>query len=175
MIYGSEIALLKLAAEFTKYYKVHIFGPNISNTVTKNDIKFQNSRDLHQFQKQNTIDVMIISRYIHYFIEFTNTAKQTYIWMHDMLIHSAWNFKLMTSDAKHLLENTIDNIDGLIALSPWHKEYILKYYDVDPDKILIIGNAIDPTLFSKPVEKVPNRFIYTSAPNRGLDRLIEYF
>jgi hypothetical protein len=39
----------------------------------------------------NKIDVMIISRYVYYFLENTISARKTYIWLHDTLLQPYWN------------------------------------------------------------------------------------
>ncbi|CAB4805349.1 MAG: glycosyltransferase [Actinobacteria bacterium] len=176
VLYGAELATVSLAEQLAQFYDVHVFGPSLTNS-NHNHVRYRSSHELDAFQLSNVVDVMIISRYVHYFLEFTNRARATYIWLHDVRVHPYWRAMVLPQKAKHLLENQMSNIDGLIVLSPWHKEEVLAHYDVDPAKVFVIGNAIEPERFTPhPIDaKVPNRFIYTSAPNRGLDVLIDCF
>jgi glycosyltransferase involved in cell wall biosynthesis/GR25 family glycosyltransferase involved in LPS biosynthesis len=174
-VYGSELALIRLAERLANFYDVYIYGACIREELEFAGVKYFNSGSLNDFQKKNTIEIMIISRYVHYFIEFTNRAKKTYVWMHDMSCQPYWNGIEIPKSAKYLMENVMPGIDGLIALTEWHKGFILEHYDVDPNKIFIIGNGINTSLFNEPVQKIKNRFIWSSAPNRGLAKLVEYF
>lgn len=173
--YGSEIALLNLAAQLVKFYRVYIFGRCTILEIERNGIVFRNSDKLNNFSKTHTIDVMVVSRYVHYFLEFTNRARKTYIWMHDPLSQHYWSGKELPCCAKYLIENIMPTIDGMVAQCTWHKDYILQNYDIDPNKVFTIGNAINADLFGGQVEKQKNRFIWTSNPDRGLSHMLEYF
>jgi len=173
-VYGSELALQKISKLFTEDYDVYIFGPAFERRMI-DKITFMNSTDLNDFGKKNEIDIMIISRYIHYFLEFKINVRKTYLWLHDMLLQPFWNGKPLPSEGKYLLENMMDRIDGVIVLCEWHKQNVLNFFEIDSSKIFIIGNGIDINDFDHQVEKVKNRFIYISNPIRGLSQLIEHF
>jgi glycosyltransferase involved in cell wall biosynthesis len=173
-IYGAELALKTLAELFTKTHNVFIFGACIKE-VNVNNVQYFNSNILNQFMENNIVDVMIISRYIYYFLEFNIKARKTYLWVHDHLMQSPWDFKFLPSHAKYLLLNVIDKIDGVIVLSEWHKKVILDFYNIDSSKIFIFGNAINTLQYNKNVTRVKNRFIYISAPCRGLEQLVNHF
>ena len=138
---------------------------------------FFNSSQYPDFQKGHTIDILIISRYVHYFLEYECTAKQVYIWVHDVVLQSYWQYKILTDASKHLMRNMLPKIDGFVTLCDWHKNHFLNFYELPKEKVFIIGNALDMSLFTslEPVVRERNRFIYTSAPNRGIDKLVEYF
>ena len=174
-VYGAEFALKSFAEELIKTHRVFIFGASLNN-ANVNFVNYSNSNSLNKFMKENIIDVMIVSRYIYHFLEFDNKPKKTYIWLHDTVTHSAWNGRFMPEEGKFLLKNIINKIDGIVLLTEWHKKFFLSHYDdIDPAKIWIIGNAIDVSRYNKKVERVKNRFIYTSNPNRGLRQLVEHF
>ena len=173
-IYGSELALKCLAEVFTKTHNVYIFGACLKDT-TVNNVQYCNSHGLNQFMIDNIVDVMIISRYIYYFLEFNIKALKTYVWVHDDHVQYPWDFKYLPNKGKYLLENMMHKIDGIIALSEYHKTNLLNFYKIDPAKVFIIGNAIDTTRYNKSVERVKNRFIYTSCPQRGLEQLVTHF
>ena len=172
--YGSELALKSLAEHLTKTYDVYVFGTGQSNNI-KNGVYYNNSSFFSTFQKNNVIDILVISRYIHFFLEFKNTALKTYIWFHDNLAHPYWHGLAFPQDGKFLIENMEDKINGIVTLSDWHKGNIVKHYDYNQHKVSVIGNAINTSLFDKKIDKVKNRFIYTSSPVWGLDKLVNYF
>jgi GR25 family glycosyltransferase involved in LPS biosynthesis/glycosyltransferase involved in cell wall biosynthesis len=175
-VYGSELALISLSEQLANYYEVFIFGASFHKEIEHKGVRYFNSNKLNEFMNTHEVEVMIVSRYVHYFLEFTaNKPKKTYVWMHDMVAQPYWNGLELPRSAKYVVENMMPHIDGIIALSEWHKKFLLQQYNVNPNKIFIIGNAIDTSKFNKKVEKVKNRFIYTSAPNRGLNHLINYF
>lgn len=171
---GSEISLINLAEVFSKTHNVYIFGACLKE-ATVNNVQYFNSNILNQFMNDNIIDVMIVFRYIYYFLEFNIKAKKIYVWLQDQLMQSAWDFKILPKNAKYLLENMIDKIDGIVVLTEWHRNGILDFYNFDPDKVVIIGNAIDVTRYNKSIQRVKNRFIYTSDPSRGLEQLVTHF
>lgn len=174
--YGSELATFELAKEFTKIYDVYIFGTQIFNKKIVDNIIFMNSSQLMNFQENNKIDVLIVSRYIHFFVEFKSLAKKTYLWFHDNYAHSYWHGLAFPETGKYLLQNVIDKINGVITLSNWHRNLILSHYKFNPKKVLIIGNAINTTkLQNISRNKIKNSFAYVSSPNRGLKQLINHF
>ena len=172
-VYGSEYALKKISELLTEYYDVYIFGSFENKIVNK--VTFKNFIYLNDFSKLNEIDVMIVSRYIHYFIEYRITARKTFIWLHDILLQPYWRGAELPEGGKYLLENVINQINGIVVLCDWHKQMVLKYLNIDENKIFIIGNGIDTTYFDHKVDRVKNRFIYMSNPNRGLLKLVSHF
>ena len=177
-IYGAELALLNICKYLMKYYNVFVFGHNCNNSRI-NDVSFLHSKTFHDFISNNEIDVLIISRYIHYFIEFPICAKKTFIWLHDSCYHSAWNGIRLPEGGKYLVNNVMDRIYKIVALSSWHKEYIMSLYGIPERKLSIIGNALNDQLFQdyqnfEDIEKIPYRFIYTTDANRGLEQLLDY-
>jgi glycosyltransferase involved in cell wall biosynthesis len=65
-------------------------------------------------------------------------------------------------------------IDRILALSEWHKSFLLKCYPlIHADKILVTRNGIDLSRFDRKVERNPKRVIYSSSPDRGLENLLE--
>jgi glycosyltransferase involved in cell wall biosynthesis len=174
-LYGSELALINLSKQLSKYYDVSIVGTSCE-TEEIDGVNYFNASELEEYMDKNTIEIMIVSRYIHYFIEYPIKAKRTYIWLHDGSYHYSWNGLFMPSYGKNLVNNLIDKIDGIICLTEWHKRSVVDLYKLTDDKVYVIGNGIDESMFEGlELDKVPQRFIYTSDVYRGLEQLVNYF
>lgn len=174
--YGSEIALRKLAAQFATRYNVFAFGTSFKD-VTDNNVRYMHSSQLKKFAESNIIDVMIISRYIYYYLEFPyNLAKQTYLWLHDTSPLPWWDFKVLPADGLTLLTNVIDKITGIVCLTDWHKQYNAHNLSIPRAKITTIGNGIDLADFNlRHLHKIKGRFIYCASPQRGMLDLVKNF
>ncbi len=172
LIYGSELAMVNVAERLAKGAEVHIFSFLIEKQWAENGVVYHPAADLRGFKE---IDVLVISRYINYFLEFKNNVKKTYIWLHDICFHPGWQGKHIPDNGKYLIQNLDGGIDGYIVLTEWHKALIHQTYDIPMEKLHIIGNGLNQDHFQGSVKKIKNRFIYTSSPNRGLKQLIEYF
>lgn len=185
-VYGSEIALYKLAIELSKIYNIYIITLNYIKSFKIDNIVFINADEFVNINV-NT-DILIISRYINYFIEYNFYASKIYLWMHDHFVHPYYKNFPIKYDAKNLLINVGEKIDKIITLTNTHKSVFYKHYfdnelSIDSkriyEKLDIIGNGIDILLFKKyehlQKEKKKYRFIWTSNFNRGIERAIEYF
>ena len=68
-VYGSEITTIKLVEISVNIYNVYIFIFNLSeeDEIIYNNVSYLNMNKLYDF---TNIDIMIIVRYINYFIYF---------------------------------------------------------------------------------------------------------
>ena len=171
--YGSEIALIKLSKEFSKKYRVIIFGNSIFNETTINDIEYLNSNKLEHFQQNNVVDITIISRYLSTFLDYEIKSKKTFLWVHDIYPQPYYEGVVLKNNGRELVRKLIDKIDGVVVLTNWHKEFIKWYYGIN--NVYIIGNGIDITKFEGENKKIKNKFIWTSHGYRGIDKMLEYF
>jgi FkbM family methyltransferase len=173
---GSETAAIYLAKNFSKNYEIYIGGEVIEEKV--DNITFINSDNLYKLLENNAFHTIIVSRYINFF-EFYKCVYtyQTYIWGHDIYLFSYDS----NNSVNNILLNYDDKIDGCICQTEWHKNLYAKSYEALHGKIHIINNGIDTSMFSavtntntpNSIEKVKNRFIYSSCMERGLERLLE--
>lgn len=94
-------------------------------------------------------------------------GKKNIIWQHNMpdqpVVSGMFN-KLF-----------IDAVDHFVFVSQYQLDEYKKLFDLDPDKVSVIENAIEPIEFVEKPSTDKIRLIYTSAPFRGLDVLIEAF
>jgi len=173
--YGSEITLIKLAMQFIKKYRVLIFGDSIFNEYYIDGIEFYNTLKYNEFQNNNNIDVVIISRYIFHLIDDEIKSRKIFIWIHDAIILPYYKGVSLPGEGKYFVKNISHKIDGFITLTNWHKNYFIEKYDVDPNKVFIISSAIDTNMFKGNFKKQRHKFIWTSHAARGVHKLIEYF
>jgi glycosyltransferase involved in cell wall biosynthesis len=84
------------------------------------------------------------------------TEAPTYFWCHDLMAMGGENTAIY---------------DKLLCLSPFHSRYVQAMQGIPKDKIILTRNGIDPEKFEgeKPA-KNPNKIIFPSSPDRGLDR-----
>ena len=178
---GCDKAVKKLAELLKQTYKVYIFGTNIIANV-HNEVHYENAQNLQNFSSGNNVHVMIICRYIHYFLHYRIQSYKTYLWIYDQIIQPVWNEKELPCCGKFLLHNVMHNLDGIITLSEWHKSIVTKILNIDSNRVCVIEDAIDlkdycdnntNIIFKQ--QKIKNRFIYNSASSKGLKKLVEHF
>lgn len=174
-IYGSEIALYNLALELTKYYDVYITSSNNYPDQKFGELQYLNKT--HLTDNTYHFNVMIVWRYMHFFVEYSVTVSdKTYLWFHDTYGLVWWNFKELPLRGIPLFNNVLPSIDKVVVLCEWHKENIMNLYSCDESKITIIGNGLTvPHVQPTAQQRVRHQFIWTSCPIRGLCKLVEFF
>lgn len=164
---GSEKAVAYISKCFPKDYNIFISGQVKNETI--DTIHY-----IHQDQLTNLIDstpfhTVIVSRYIGFYEMYqTCSFYQSFIWAHDTLLIP---YGCNLSD-NHILKKWNRYINGCVCLTEWHKTLFSEKYPELNDKITLINNGINLESFSKK-NKIKNKFIYTSCPERGLDALLK--
>lgn len=99
--------------------------------------------------------------------ELVDLDKKNIIWQHlnynEPLTHGMLNKFFLRS------------IDAFVYVSHWQYEKFRYVYSVPTENVYIIKNAIEPIEFIKRPKGEKIRLIYTSAPFRGLDVLLDAF
>lgn len=169
-IYGSELALVNLAAELAaRRHQVCITSMNHWPDADFDGLQYVH----HGRVRTMTFDVVIVWKQLNYFLYFADLAPQTFFWAHEVT-PGCWMEGVLLQAAP-LLANVRDRVTGYVALTEFHKRKMVDKYGLDESKVLVIGNAIQP-LPAPPVEqRVRNRFIWVSAYGRGLRQLVEFF
>ena len=182
---GSETAAISLARSLPPKYEIYIGGDVIEEKI--DNITFVNSFNLDTLLRNTALHTIIVSRYVNFF-EFYRSiyTHQTYIWAHDIHLITYGTY----SNVNDILINHSDKIKGCICQTEWHKNLYTESYKALSGKIHVINNGIDTSMFEAvnmtttittptstptptPKPKVKNRFIYSSCPERGLERLLE--
>ena len=196
--FGSELATRNLAIQFKHQIpqaEIHIFcAGNFTSSADSNGIIFHNTFEFQEFQTKywlehnnSPIDILIVSRYIHFFLEFVPLARKILLWLHDVAVQPAWDFKTLPQDGKCLFVNSFERINEVVTLSKTHRNYLIDEWigksnhfllsESQQKKVKIIGNGLNLELFSKPVlpKRKPNSIIYCSDPIRGLEQALDVF
>ena len=157
---GSEEAVIFLSKELSKTYGYHVevygeplpkyWGPQENTGV------WWLPMDIFDASAPSEIapDIFVSWRY-HISTVYGDNAKQRYIWLQDI-----------SKKYKESFTNKyVDTLSGIFTLSHFHGREALSEYALR--KTFVTPNALDPTYFyDGPNDN--HRFIYASAPNRGL-------
>ena len=91
--------------------------------------------------------------------------KQIILWLHNLVDQFGDGMYVLFTDKRFL-----DKIKYIITVSEYHKQDVIKKTGIDPDKVIVIYNAID--FVENDLSKFNNvkipELVYTSAPERGL-------
>lgn len=170
---GSETAAISLARSFPKTYEIYIGGDVLEEIL--DNITFVNSDNLHKLLENNAFHTIIVSRYVNFFDFYKCVyTHQIYIWAHDIYLIPYGTY----NNVDDILTTHYDKINGCVCQTEWHKNLYETSYKSLVDKVHVINNGIDTSMFETAntkatITKVKNRFIYSSCPERGLERLLE--
>ena len=169
---GSETAVTCLTKNFPKDYTIYVAGDVEEETVE--NIRYINFKNLNNLIKTTAFHSIIVSRYLNFYELYRNfSAYQTFIWGHDITLY-AYGSDL---SVEGILSKWESKITGCICQTEWHKNLFLSSFPQLKDKITTINNGINVDLFNTKditkVNKITNRFIYTSCSERGLLKLVQ--
>jgi glycosyltransferase involved in cell wall biosynthesis/tetratricopeptide (TPR) repeat protein len=181
--YGSEICAVNLAKQLSASYRVFVVSHDNINAEIDGVIycnnesfaKFMEEKDMHN-GKEKVIDVLILSRYIHYFVDYAYKARKTLLWLHDVEIGGGYGGKSFGYLLKPMLKNVLPIIDNVVVLSQWHREFMGKEFGIPENKMRVVGNGTTAKVEGIDMnKKIAGKFIWTSSFVRGLERCVDYF
>lgn len=150
---GSETAIIYMA----KYLKektgrrVIVFNQRSEDLVAESGVEYVSHSKLTQYFSQFRPKAHIAWRHN---IKITNTP--TYLWGHDLFTPGV---------------ESIQNFDKFLALSNFHSNYTQGLQGVSESKVIKTRNGINPDKFKFiRKDKDPNKLVWMSSPDRGLDR-----
>ncbi|GMF26196.1 unnamed protein product [Phytophthora lilii] len=158
---GSEEAVVFLSRELQKLgYWVEVYGdpsPEDVSTLEQADEDLVRWYPHYAYDIDDYgIDIFVAWRY-HISMAMGKVARKKYLWMHD----------LPQEDAKRSLE-LLNTADGIFCLSQFHASMFPESFQ---SKITVSTNAVDPSFFVNG-PNYADRFVYGSAPSRGLYPLL---
>jgi SAM-dependent methyltransferase/glycosyltransferase involved in cell wall biosynthesis/tetratricopeptide (TPR) repeat protein len=104
-------------------------------------------------------DVLVVWRNAQ-LLELPIDAKLRLLWVHD----------IFAGNATH---RTLLKADRILALSEWHKSFMLSHHNVPDDHIRVTRNGIDLARFDGDVERNPHKVVHSSSPDRALPVLLQ--
>jgi glycosyltransferase involved in cell wall biosynthesis len=148
---GSETAAVEMARHLSRLTnrKVIVFN---NRTVAKH---YGNVSYLPCSQMKDYFQVFEPIVHIAWRHNVRLTSAKTYVWCHDLAVPGL--------DQRHYHK--------IMALSPFHRDYLKNLYGVPDEKIWVTSNGIEPKRFQTDVtwpEKEPYRVVFSSSPDRGL-------
>ena len=171
---GSEKAVNYLSQCFPKDYNIYISGHVKNETV--NNVKYIHLNQLETLINTIPFHTVIVSRYISFYEMFkTCSYYKSYIWAHDTILIP---YGCQMNEIQ-ILKKWNKYINGCICLTEWHRDLFGERYPGLKNKITLINNGLDlksfPTVDSNNIlknNKIKNKFIYSSRPDRGLNILL---
>jgi glycosyltransferase involved in cell wall biosynthesis len=177
-MYGSELALFSLARALLKHFRVVVVSDVDHRHEVFEGVQLLPGHRLQSFQREHEIDLMVLSRYLYYFLAYRVNAKRVYIWAHDLGFNHHFDFKPLPDAGATLVSNVLPSVDAVVVLTHWHKSFMASMLPLPEDLYRVIGYGVhdhDVMRTMTSVPRVNQRFIWTSCPTRGLSTLMEYF
>lgn len=150
---GSETAAVEMArwlSELTKR-KVIVFAPRQTTSLYGN-VEYRPAGEAFTYFKECTPALHIAWRHCTKFND-----DPFYVWCHDLAVPGV---DKLPANAK------------ILALSDFHKGFLEGLYGVPANKIIVTANGVDPQRFTGLKEKEVGKVVWSSSPDRGLDRAI---
>ncbi|GIW21659.1 MAG: hypothetical protein KatS3mg068_0666 [Candidatus Sericytochromatia bacterium] len=170
---GTHHAMFNLAYELSSKHEVKIFCNCQGYEGYYNNIEYIQINKILSYSKQNEIDILICVA-SETILKTKIKAKKIILWLHnDYSMY--WNNQL--SDIAHKIAEIMSfKTDKIVCVSNWHKKIINEVFKIPLNHIDVIYNGLDLSIFKNQIKnkKLP-KIIYTSAPDRGLETLLEVF
>jgi glycosyltransferase involved in cell wall biosynthesis len=159
---GSELAAIHMAAGLANLdHDVEVIGQ--VNPEVWNGARFSDFREyVDAGAKRIACDVFVSSRHLPA-LQLEPTTRLSVLWMHD--IH-------VGADPHGFMKE----YDIVFNLSGWARDTARRHYPgVPTGRFVVTRNGIDTKLFAGPVTKEGCKVVYSSSPDRGLDKLLDWW
>ncbi len=161
---GSETAVIQMAKAWSKMGCQVVVYAGVNGIY---DGVWYRTEDLFDPKKKS--DVFISWRIPTAFKFGRPNAKTTILWTHDLF----YPVQIPGLPANQWPQDWIDNIDYIMVLSQFHKDYIERAHPNFKGKTFLTRNGIDPHRFvGKDIKKVPHKYFFSSSYERGLEELL---
>lgn len=151
---GSETALVQMARLLREKTgrPVKVFNMRDNELTADSGVEYIPAGKLNGYMSKKKPHTHIAWRH-----NIKLTEAPTYLWCHDLVTGGVEGKK---------------NFDKIMCLSKFHKGYVQGLQGVSDDQVIVTRNGIDPVkLFAKPPKaKNPNKLVWMSSPDRGLDK-----
>ena len=156
---GSETMLANMAKHLAKLgHKVTVYA-DPTKEGTHENVLWRNKEHF----KNLCCDVLVVSRQASFLHESCAVrASLRLLWCHDVTAIGA-------------TPHTLLRADRLLALSAWHKDFLVKAHDISPDQVVVTRNGIDLDRFKASPPRNPYKIVNSSSPDRSWPVLLECF
>lgn len=148
---GSETAAIHMADALHRLTgrKVIVFNNRLTTKVI-DGVEYRSAQTVKDYMNEYLPAVNISWRH-----STKLTVAKTYVWLHDLMAPGI---------------EMHQNYDHALCLSDFHRDYVNTLFAVPLNKIIVTKNGIDPARFpEREFKKEPNKVVYVSSPDRGLD------
>lgn len=152
---GSETAAVEMARNLKKLTGrcVKIFQEREEVFVAESGVEYHPLKNMLPYFKKWSPKIHVAWRHN---VKLTNAP--TYVWCHDLVFEG--------------LKET-NNYEKILALSPFHKDFIQSMLGIADDKFIITKNGINPDRFKDlKMHKEWGRVIWSNSADRGLEHAI---
>lgn len=156
---GSETAVIHIAEQLAKRGK-EVVVYNRCDAGTKwtlvNGVLYRN---FWEFNRLDEFDVLWAWR-MPSLADYDIKARKFIVDVHDVMNPESFS------------PERVARIDHVFVKTEYHKTL---FPNVPDEKFVIVGNGIDLSRFTEKSKKNPNRIIYTSTQNRGLETILNWW
>ena len=161
---GSETYIIEMARYIKQsgMFEVYVFcnTPNENKEIFEGVI-YCHLNTYYEFINTNYVHTCIVSRFSEYLpVSFKGFSENVYLVVHD----------LTPSGIVIPKDNKLKNI---FCLTEWHSNYLKNIFTSLQNIIKPFNYGIDDRFKNKINQKIKNKFIYSSFPNRGLLQLLQ--
>lgn len=182
---GSETWLFQLSEKMAEKHQVDVFftfkKPECGHVHVNDNLTYYDKSETQRILLQSKYDFVILNRFVEQdgfnFVEFikeNQIANHIYMQMHDLSLFdkTLLNFIPIGGDVSKMHYD--DDFLTIVTLNEWHKENLLKQYNIPANHIICAPNGLDLSLFDN--KKTPikdHRVLWSSCAERGLDILVK--
>lgn len=155
---GSELMAINIAKELAALgHKVRVYNGCGNYEGIYDGVEYCKTE-----KYRNLIcDVLVVSRFANMLnTDYNINAKLKLLWCHDVVAINATHDLLMKADR-------------ILALTNWHKEFLLGQYEIHPDHVIVTRNGININRFKKEVKRNKYKVINSNSPDRSWPVLLE--
>jgi len=161
---GSESAVVFMARELARRgHKVRVFC-SCERPGRYDGVDYEDLTEWPEFVELRTCDVFVCARFLR---GLTAPVRSR--------VNVVWNHDLLPKDAAQQMASLMYKVDRLFVLSEFHQAAFQRRLTLPEDQYLVTRNGVDLELTDEAiaeVERDPDRVLYTSRPERGLEVLL---
>ena len=156
---GAEASLILLCRELVKLgYIVDIYN----NNNIQGNYHGVNYNHISNYHPDEYADIFILFRSSYEYLQFVNSPLKIF-WSCDQYTSNDWGIAI------------IPYIHKVIAISDYHKDYLLKHYSFRKEDIYVLDLGVNKEDYLNSLPKQKGKLIYCSVPRRGLVYLKDIF